>query len=228
MLLDHPDPEYSSSPRARANFVLAVKLSSGLLVLIWLIFAVDQLSGAQWIRFGLVPREIGGLIGLITTPLLHYNVSHLTSNTLPLLIGATLVLYLYPHSAVRALPAIWLGSALLAWCFARPSVHIGASGLVYGLLAFVLVSGLIRREIRAIGAAGVVWFLYGSLLYGILPSGPGTSWELHAFGFLIGGVSAWRLRQLDRPPLKRYDWEDEEPEAEDEVPPWREQPERWH
>lgn len=224
MRLDHPDPEYSSSPRARANFVLAVKLSLALLALIWLIFLIDQLSGAALIRFGLVPRDLSGLLGLLTTPLLHYNLSHVTSNTLPLLIGATLVLFLYPHSAVRALPAIWLGSAFLAWCFARPSVHIGASGLIYGLLAFVMVSGVIRREVRAIGAAGVVWFLYGSLLYGVLPSGAGTSWELHAFGFLVGAVSAWWLRHLDRPPLKRYEWEDEVLDADEDPAPWREQP----
>ncbi|MDT8438013.1 MAG: rhomboid family intramembrane serine protease [Wenzhouxiangellaceae bacterium] len=228
MRLDHPDPDYSSSPRARANFVLAVKLSLGLLALIWLVFLVDQLSGLRLIRFGLVPREAVGLLGLLTTPLLHYNLAHITSNTLPLLVGGTLVLYLYPHAAVRALPAIWLGAGLLAWLIARPSVHIGASGLVYGLLAFILVSGLVRRELRAVGAAGVVWFLYGSLLYGILPSGPGTSWELHAAGFLIGALAAWRLRGLDRPPLKRYEWEDEELDPNEPSAPWREQPERWH
>jgi membrane associated rhomboid family serine protease len=164
----------------------------------------------------------------VTTPLLHYNLAHIASNTLPLLIGGTMMLFLYPNASVRALPAIWLGSGLLAWIFARDSVHIGASGLVYGVLGFVFVSGVIRRDLRSIGAALLIWFLYGSMIWGVLPAGRGMSWELHATGLAIGVWMALRYRSWDHPPMKRYEWEDEELPDDIEEQPWRQAPERWH
>ncbi len=216
MRVEMPDPEYSASPRAARNFVFAFRLAFACLAIMWTVFAVDQLFGLGLIRFGLVPREGLGLIGLVTTPLLHFNLSHLGSNSLPLLVGGTMMLFLYPNSSVRALPVIWVGSGLLAWIFARSSVHIGASGLIYGLLAFVFLSGVLRRDLRSIGAALVIWFMYGSMIWGVLPAGRGMSWELHSSGMLLGAIMAWRFRGWDRPPMKRYQWEDEDTHERDE------------
>jgi len=227
MRLHVPDPAYTASGRAGRNFVLALKLVVGLLVVIWSVFLFDQLLDLNLIRFGLAPRQGSGLLGVLTTPLLHYNLGHIGSNSLPLLVGGTLFLFLYPNSALRALPLIWIGSGLMAWLFARPSVHIGASGLIYGLLAYVFVSGMLRRDLRSVGAALLIWFLYGSMLWGVLPSGPRTSWELHFSGLIVGIAAAIFYRRWDRPPLKRYDWDDEAlPEGEDPQP-WRRQPEEW-
>lgn len=227
MRVQVPDPEYTASPRAGRNFVLALKIVVGFVVVMWSVFLFDQYSRIGLIRYGLIPREGIGLLGLVTTPLLHYNLSHIGSNTLPLLIGGTMMLFLYPNSALRALPAIWIGSGLLAWVFARSSVHIGASGVIYGLLAFVFVSGVIRRDLRSIGAALVVWFMYGSMIWGVLPAGPTMSWELHFSGLVLGFIMAVRYRAWDQPPMKRYEWEDEEPLDEDLDEPWREAPDRW-
>lgn len=223
-----PDPDYTASPRARGNFVLALKAVIGVAFVMWAVFAFDQLSGIGLIHYGLVPRDAPGLIGIVTTPLLHYNLAHIASNTLPLVIGGTMMLFLYPNSSVRALPVIWLGSGLLAWLFARDSIHIGASGVIYGLLAFVFVSGVIRRDLRSIGAALVIWFMYGSMIWGVLPAGRGMSWELHASGLVLGVATAIRFRDWDRPPMKRYDWEDDELPDDESGEPWREAPERWH
>jgi len=214
-----PDPEYTASARSRANFLLAFRIVLGFVVVMWSVFFFDQLVELRLIRFGLRPRDGAGLLGVVTTPLLHYDFRHLASNTLPLLVGGTMLLFLYPNAALRVLPALYFGSGLLAWTFARASVHIGASGLIYGLLAFVFVSGVLRRDLRSIGAALLVWFLYGSMLWGILPGRPDMSWELHASGMLIGLAMAVRYRHFDHPPMKRYAWEDE-PEPE-EPPPWR-------
>ncbi len=223
-----PDPDYASSPRARGNFVLALKIVLGLAAVMWAVFVIDQLTGAGLIHFGLVPRDAVGLLGLITTPLLHYNLAHIASNTLPLVVGGTMMLFLYPNSSVRALPVIWAGSGMLAWVFARDSIHIGASGLIYGLLAFVFVSGVIRRDLRSIGAALVIWFMYGSMIWGVLPAGQGMSWELHASGLVLGAATAVRFRHWDHPPMKRYEWEDDDIPDDEPREPWREAPERWH
>lgn len=222
MRLEVPDPAYTASPRSGRNFVLAFKLAFAFLVVAWSVFAFDQWLQLDLLRFGLRPRDGMGLLGLVTAPLLHYNLAHIGSNSLPLLVGGTLMLFLYPNSALRALPAIYIGSGLLAWTFARDSIHIGASGVIYGLLTFVFVSGVIRRDLRSVGAALVVWFLYGSMIWGILPVGRGTSWELHVSGLVLGLITAVLYRDRDRPPMKRYDWEDEELPDDEPARPWRE------
>jgi membrane associated rhomboid family serine protease len=128
----------------------------------------------------------------------------------------TVMLHLYPNSAVRVIPAVYLGPGVAVWLFARGSVHIGASGLVYGLASYIFVAGVIRRDARAIAASLLVSFLYGALVWGVLPIKPGMSWETHLAAGLIGLVLAIALRHLDIPPRKRYDWEDEKDEYGDD------------
>lgn len=218
MDLRPPDPDYSSSRRARENFVLAIKISAGFLVVVWAVFIFDRLLGLELVRFGLRPRDALGLLGLITTPLLHGDIGHLASNSVPLFVGGVAILFLYPNSALRALPMMYVGSAALAWIFARPNVHIGASGLVYGILAFVFVSGILRRDLRSVGVSLLIWFLYGSMLWGIFPVEQGMSWELHACGLFMGVVLAIVYRRRDLPPLKRYAWEDEWDDIDEDIP----------
>jgi len=166
-------------------------------------------------RFGLRPGSVTGLIGVVTAPLLHGNFQHLLSNTVPLLVSLTATLYLYPSSSVRVIPMIWLGSGLLAWIIGRPSLHLGVSGLIYGLLAYVFASGLLRRDIRSVSVSLLVGFLYGSMIWGVLPIRPHMSWEMHLAGAAIGFLLAVLYRNWDRVPLVRYDWEDD-----DSVPEW--------
>jgi membrane associated rhomboid family serine protease len=126
------------------------------------------------------------------------------------------MLHLYPNSALKVIPAVYLGPGIAVWLFARPSVHVGASGLVYGLVSYIFVAGLIRRDKRAIAASLLVCFLYGTLAWGVLPIEPGVSWETHLAAALIGLMLAIALRRLDIPPRKHYAWEDEKDECEDE------------
>ena len=109
----------------------------------------------------------------------------------------------------RVLPAVYFGTGVLVWLFGRDSVHIGASGLVYGLVSYVFVAGLLRRDRRAIAASLMVVMLYGSLAWGVLPIQPRMSWETHLAAAVIGVLMALWLRRLDIPPRKRYEWEDE-------------------
>lgn len=216
MHFHRPDPDYAGSKRSQRNFSLAMRLTAGFIAVMWAVFLFDAVAGLDLARFGLRPRDGVGLLGLATTPLLHAHVAHIASNTVPLFIGGVAILFLYPNSALKALPVMYVGSAAVAWVFARPNIHIGASGLVYAILAFVFVSGVLKRDLRSVGVSLMIWFLYGSMLWGILPVNSSSSWELHASGMIIGVILAFVFRHQDRPPVKRYDWEWEE-EFPDEV-----------
>lgn len=210
MHLERPDPDYTGSSRARRSFSLAMRLTAGFVAVMWAVFLLDSWTGLDLIRFGLRPRDGAGLLGLATTPLLHAHLAHIVSNTVPLFIGGVAILFLYPNSALKSLPVMYIGSAALAWVFARPSLHIGASGLVYAILAFVFVSGILKRDLRSVGVSLLIWFLYGSMLWGVLPVDGTSSWELHVSGMIVGVILAFVFREYDRPPVKRYEWELEE------------------
>lgn len=209
------DPDYTSSERARANFRLAFRIALGFVALIWLIDILNWALALELQRFGVRPRQFAGLPGILLAPLLHGGPVHLIANSLPLLVLGTGMLYLYPNSALKVLPAVYLGPGIAVWLLADGSVHVGSSGLVYGLVSYIFVAGLIRLDRRAIAASLLVCFLYGSLVWGVLPIRPGVSWETHLAAALIGLALAIALRRLDIPPRKRYTWEDEEGEHKD-------------
>ena len=210
MRLDIPDPAYTHSARARENFRLAVRLALGFVALTWLIqlsnWALDLGPGDLGVR----PHTAVGLLGILFAPLLHGGFDHLLANSPPLVVLGTAMLYLYPQAAPRVLPAIYLGPGIAVWLFARSAVHVGASGLVYGMAAYILVAGILRRDRRAIGASLLVCFMYGALIWGVLPFEPRVSWETHLAAAIIGVVMAVALRRRDRLPIRRYSWEDEE------------------
>ncbi len=216
MQIHTPDPNYTSSEQARANFRLAAKIALGFVALIWLVALLNWGLDLELERFGVRPRQLAGLPGILFAPLLHGGFSHLFANSLPLLVLGTVMLHLYPNSALKVIPAVYLGTGIAVWLFARASVHLGASGLVYGLVTYIFVAGLIRRDKRAIAASLLVSFLYGTLAWGVFPIQPGVSWETHLAAALIGLALALALRHLDIPPRKRYAWEDEEDEYEDD------------
>ncbi len=221
MHLNKPDPRFTSSPKARRNFKLAVKMALSLVALLWFILILDSVLGLELTRFALRPKHLQGLIGVFTAPLLHGGAEHLFSNSLPLFISLTTLLYLYPRAALRVIPIIWIGSGLLAWMIGRPSLHFGASGFVYGVLAYVFISGILRLDMRSVAVSVMVWFLYGSMIWGVLPIRPNMSWELHLSGAILGVALAIAYRRWDIAPVKRYAWEDDE-----SVPEWFPQQEK--
>src|SRR2546427_10496621 len=115
------------------------------------------------------------------------------------------MLHLYPNSAIKVIPAVYLGPGIAVWLFAKEStIHVGASGLIYGLVSYVFVAGLIRRDRRAIAASLLVSFLYGASVWGVLPIEPGVSWETHLAAALIGLALALALRRLAIRPRRPY------------------------
>jgi membrane associated rhomboid family serine protease len=215
-----PDIVTARAERARANFRLAVRLAIGFVAVLWLVHLLISGLDIGPENFGVRPRELVGLVGIVCAPLVHGDFAHLFSNSLPLIVAGTTMLYLYPQSSLRVLPAVYVGPGVAVWLFAQGSSHVGASGLVYGLVGYIFVGGLIRRDRRAIAASLLVSFMYGALVWGVLPIKPGVSWETHLAAALIGVALALVLRHLDRPPPRRYSWEDESSDAsaEQEIP----------
>lgn len=200
------------SRRLRIAFGLALAFA----LLLWAVKIVEFLGGLDFARFGIYPQSPGGLVGILLAPFIHASFAHLFANTAPLIVVGTMLVYAYPRAARVVLPAVYLGGGAGVWLFARESYHIGASGLVFGMLFFVLTIGVLRWDRRAIALSLVVFFLYGGMIWGILPVAEEISFESHLSGALIGMLLAFGLRHLDPKPLpKQYSWEREEVEADD-------------
>lgn len=163
--------------------------------LLWAVQLVNWVSGYGLNPvFGLIPRHVSGLDGVIAMPFLHGSFAHLMANTPPLLVMGGLLV----ATATRALLAvnavvIGLGGGLV-WLFGSSYIHIGASGLVFGWFGFLVARGLVDRSLITLGAALLVGLLYGSILWGVLPGQPGVSWEAHLFGAIAGAAAAFLVR----------------------------------
>ncbi|MBL0162154.1 MAG: rhomboid family intramembrane serine protease [Xanthomonadales bacterium] len=210
-----PTPEPGSvavkSDRQRIHY--AVFSAAILLAGIWLVWLGGWLLGWSVNDLGIEPRRVGSLLGILSAPLAHASFEHLMSNTLPLALLATLTLYAYPLATRWALPMIWLLSGLGVWLFARDSVHVGMSGINHGLMFFLFLTGLLRRDRLGIAISLVVFFFYGGMLLTVLPREEHVSFEYHLGGAVAGIIAALLLFRLDpKPPRKRYSWEDEEDE----------------
>lgn len=212
MQIHSTDPYIADPGRVRDNARLAVRLSLGFVAVLWLIATLGW--GLELQRFGVHPRQWIGLPGILVAPLLHSGFAHLIANSPPLLVLGALMLQRYPTAAFRVLPAVYLLPGIAVWLFARDGVHVGASGLIYGLVSYIFVAGLIRRDRQAVAAALLVAFMYGALVWGLLPIEVGVSWETHLAAALIGASAAILLRHRDNPPRKRYSWEGEGSEDE--------------
>ncbi len=194
----------------KKKFLFSITVPLAFILLLWMIQVIQFVLNINLDKFGLLPRHLTGLIGIITAPLLHAGFAHLFSNTLPLLFLGTGILYFYPDSSFKVFLMVYLVPGIFVWLVARTAYHIGASGMVYGLVTFLFFSGIIRRDTRSIALALIVTFLYGSIVWGILPLDNGVSWEYHLFGSLTGIYCAFSYRGAD--PYKKYDWEDESEE----------------
>jgi len=158
----------------------------------WLAFAGTVLSGGALLWYGIVPRTVLGLRGILFAPFLHANLNHLVANTIPFVLLGWLVMLRDPRHFGRVTIAAMLGSGLVSWALGAPgSVHIGASGVIFGYLGFLMVAGWYARTFASIALSVGVTLAWGSLVFGVLPTVPGVSWQGHLGGF-IGGVLAAR------------------------------------
>jgi membrane associated rhomboid family serine protease len=176
--------------------------------LAWSVELVDRVAyGGSLERYGIQPRNLAGLWGILAAPLLHVSWVHLAANTIPFVVLGWLVMLrkISDFVVVTAL-AILIGGLGVWVTGAANSIHLGASGLIFGYLGYLLARGYFERSLWAVLLGLVALVLYGGVLWGVLPGQPGISWQGHLFGF-VGGVAAARLlvparpRQPDRPAL---------------------------
>ena len=168
----------------------------GFVTLIWALEIVDFALGGALNVYGIFPRHLIGLRGILFAPFLHGSFAHLIANTIPFLTLGWFVMLKETRDFFVVTAITMLVSGLGVWLFGSSGVHIGASGLIFGYLGFLLARGYFERNIPSIFLSLIVGVLYGGGIWGIFPNQPGISWEGHLFGF-IGGILAARL--LARP-----------------------------
>lgn len=175
----------------------------------WAVFYFDIAYSLDLSRFGTQPRTITGLWGILCSPFLHGGLDHIASNSLPVLVLGMITFYFYKPIAWPVFIWIYLISGIWLWIGGRGNtVHIGASGLIYGAATFLFFSGVFRKHKPLMVVSALVLFLYGSMMWGIFPLMPGMSWEAHLFGSIAGVMVAYSYRK-EGPQRKVYDWENE-------------------
>lgn len=168
--------------------------------LMWLVKIFESLTHINLATWGVYPLTLKGLRGILFSPLIHGDWNHLISNTVPFIILGFLMLFTYRKVAFKAFVFIYFASGFLLWLTGRPSYHIGASNLVYGFAFFLFFSGIFRKDIQSIALSLFVVFLYGGIVWGLLPIDWHISWEGHLMGGVAGAFIAFIYRKVDLPP----------------------------
>lgn len=158
--------------------------------LMWLVYTVEVFLGISLSHFGILPRTAQGLLGIFTAPLIHGNSVHIISNTIPLMFLGWTLFFFYENIAKQVFLICYFLTNILVWMFARPSLHIGASGIVYGIAFFLIFYGIFKKDFKSLAISAIIIFFYGGLVYGLFPNQPGISWESHLIGAIVGGYAA--------------------------------------
>ena len=166
----------------------------GFIVFIWLLETIDWVLGGSLDQFGIVPRQSNGLWGIGAAPLLHVGFAHVAANTIPFLILGWFVLLRGVKTFMLVTLIVVVISGFGTWLIApSASIHLGASGLVFGYFGYLLLRGYFERSWEAIVWSVVVALLYGGMMVGLFPGNAGISWQMHLFGFIGGGLAAYLL-----------------------------------
>jgi membrane associated rhomboid family serine protease len=178
---------------------LAAVIMLAFTAVLYLVELVDQLTALRLDDDGIVGRTFSGLDGVLWAPFLHAGWAHLFANTLPFLVFGFLAMAGGIRQWVLVTASIWLLGGLGVWLFGPDDRStVGASGVIFGWLAFLLVRGFFARSARQILLAVVLFFFWGGVLWGLLPGQQGISWQGHLFGALAGVLAAWLVTRADR------------------------------
>jgi membrane associated rhomboid family serine protease len=166
----------------------------GFIIFIWILEAIDWVLGGSLDQFGIIPRQASGIWGIGAAPLLHAGFGHVAANTVPFLILGWFVLLRGVKTFMFVTALVILVGGLGTWLIGpSSSVHLGASGLVFGYFGYLLLRGYFERSWEAVVWSLVVLILYGGMMAGLFPGSIGISWQMHLFGFLGGGLAAYLL-----------------------------------
>ena len=187
------------------NILSKLLFPIGVVMLMWLVKIVEVIQNYKYTRWGIFPRDIDGLPGIVAAPFIHSDWEHLMSNSIPMLALMSMVMVFYKRVAIPSVIIITIFTGFTVWLFARDAYHVGASGVVYGLVAFLAWTGIFRRNLKSIILALVMLVAFGSYFHGIVPNKEGVSWESHLFGGLVGIFTAFLFKnvkeddELDKP-----------------------------
>ncbi|MCE1197924.1 MAG: rhomboid family intramembrane serine protease [Marinilabiliales bacterium] len=207
------DPDLAGKVIRHALFFAGTVVS-----VIWIIQLIGFEFGLDLTRYGVHPRDLTGLRGILFSPLIHAGFDHLLANTLPLLILTVTLFYFYRGAAYLIFFLIYLLAGILLWIGGRDALHIGASGVIYGLAAFLFLGGLLSRQTSLLTISLLVAMFYGSLIWGILPVRSEISWEGHLWGGLSGFLLAFLFRAPVPPKTEEEDAEDVVDWTEEDMP----------
>ena len=167
----------------------------GAVALMWVVFFATKISGGALLSLGIIPRNLIGLRGILFAPFLHGSLPHLLSNSIPFAMMGWFVMLRDGRHFIPVTAAAMLGSGLVAWLLgASGSVHVGASGVIFGYLGFLMFSGWYARSAASIVLAVLVSVMWGGLVFGVLPGEAGISWQAHLGGFIGGALAARSYR----------------------------------
>ena len=162
---------------------------------IWFIYWIEIQFSLNFTKFGVLPRNLSGLKGVLFSPFIHSDTNHLFNNSVPLFVLISFLVYFYRSVYLKVLLFGGFLSGFLTWVIAREAYHIGASGIVYLVFSFVFFSGIIKKQFQLVAVSLIVIFLYGSMIWYVLPIKDGVSWEGHLSGFLIGFIFSFVFKQ---------------------------------
>ena len=169
----------------------ALKKSAYFVATIWAIFLLNALLNLNLVKVGgILPRSLNGLKGIIMSPFLHANLYHIISNTIPLFVLLTFLFTFYNKKSIRTIFLIIIIGGLGVWIFGRSNLHVGASGLIYGLVAYLITKGIVLKKFIPLLIAIFIAFSYGGIIWGVLPGNPYISWEGHLSGAIAGVLVA--------------------------------------
>ena len=174
-----------------------LQIAFAAIAILWLVYFLNLVLVVDLRVYGLKPRHIDGLWGILAAPFLHVDIHHLIANTGALFILLTVSLSYSRALTLKALLTIMLLGGGLVWLFGRGgAVHIGASGIIFGLIGFLMCLGVFRRDWKALIISIVITVVYGGALHSLLIYMPGISWTGHLFGFISGVLAAWVTRSI--------------------------------
>ena len=173
----------------KESFLQAIKIVFFLVLIIWIVEILNLVLGHPFYVWGILPRNFDGMTGIVLHPFIHGSLRHTILNSLPLIVLGSFVALEGRKAFLKVTIFIVFAGGLLLWLLGRPSYHVGASLLIFGYFGFVLASAFYKKTISSILIAGTTIFMYGGLIYGIIPVDNQVSWEGHLFGLIAGVVS---------------------------------------
>lgn len=173
----------------------SLEYALSIVLVFWVVHIVQWLFGLEFYSLGVFPRSVDGLLGIITSPFIHGDFQHLIANSIPMVVLTALVFFFYKKKVFLIYSLIWITAGLLTWIIGRPSWHIGASSVIYGLASFLVFAGFFSKNFKLIIVSVIILILYSSLVWGIFPGDTRISWEGHLSGAIAGLIWAYIFRK---------------------------------